>query len=301
MEQTLKAVQNQIKGYLEEIGDSKSIELLSLLPIGKMLRSKLILKIAGTSDQSIRLCAIVEMIHGASLLHDDVIDDADTRRGQKTINALFDSKTSIMFGDILYSKGFTELTKMPQTIAQTIASSVTKLSVGELLDVELSKKFNTSYDLYLDMIYKKTASLIEGCAESAAILANKDPLAFGLYGKNLGLAFQMIDDILDITEESNKLGKPAMNDFVEGKVTIPYLLAWERSDLENRTCIESFYMKKLSSEELTILKNILFTTEAIRDSIALARKFGYEAIDAIGDENNESLVEIMKAMIERDF
>ena len=301
MEQSLKAVQNQIKGYLEEIGDSKSTELLSLLPTGKMLRSKLILKIAGESDQSIRLCAIVEMIHGASLLHDDVIDDADTRRGQKTINALFDNKTSIMFGDILYSKGFTELTKMPHTIAHTIASSVTKLSVGELLDVELSKKFNNSYDLYLDMIYKKTASLIEGCAQSAAILSNKDPLAFGLYGKNLGLAFQMIDDILDITEESSKLGKPAMNDFIEGKVTIPYLLAWERSDLVTRARIESFYMKKLDFDQLMILKNILLTTEAISDSIALARKFGKEAIDAIGNENNEALVEIMKAMIERDF
>jgi len=297
----LQQVQRQIREYVLQIADEKSLELLELLPNGKMLRSKLILKIAGISEASIKLCAVVEMIHAASLLHDDVIDDATTRRGQKTINALFDNKTSIMFGDILYSKAFTELTTMDKEIAYTISNAVTLLSVGELLDVELSKTFNTSYDKYLDMIYKKTASLIEASAKSAAILGGKNKENFGLYGKNLGLAFQMVDDILDITEESSKLGKPAMLDFVEGKVTIPYLFTWERLEGKEQKKLELLYKKELLAEESLWLKSQFTQTNAIRDSIDLARKFGFEAMEAIKSENNDDLILIMKAMIERDF
>ena len=171
-------VKQQIETFVQECGDKKSLELLDLLAEGKMLRSKLILKIAGISDNSIKLCAVVEMIHTASLLHDDVIDEADTRRGKPSINALFNNKTSIMFGDILYSKAFTELSQMDKKISYTISNAVTLLSIGEMLDVDLTNEFNTSYDKYLDMIYKKTASLIEASAKAAAILSHKDQDAF---------------------------------------------------------------------------------------------------------------------------
>ena len=297
----LEAVKKQIKTYVLTIGDAKSLELLELLPSGKMLRSKLILKIAGVSEQTIKLCAIVEMIHAASLLHDDVIDEATTRRGKQTINSIFGDITSIMFGDILYSKAFTELTKMPQDVAYTISNAVTLLSVGELLDVELSKTFNTSYDKYLDMIYKKTASLIEASASSAASLAGKNIENFATYGRNLGLAFQMIDDILDITEDSVKLGKPSMLDFVEGKVTIPYLLLLERIDEGDKLKLATLYKKELSNDELIWIKEKMNKTSAISDSIDMAKKFGFDAINAIKNEQNEELVGIMKAMIERDF
>jgi octaprenyl-diphosphate synthase len=297
----LLEVKKQIKTYVETIADQKSMELLDLLPSGKMLRSKLILKIAGISDESIKLCAVVEMIHAASLLHDDVIDDATTRRGQQTINSIFDNKTSIMFGDILYSKAFTELTKMPQNIAYTISNAVTLLSVGELIDVELSKTFNTSYDKYLDMIYKKTASLIEASAKSAAIMSSKNSDNFSIYGRNLGLAFQMIDDILDITEDSAKLGKPSMLDFVEGKVTIPYLLLWDRINDGDKLILQSLYKKALTHDELEWIKSKMNETSVVMDSIKMARKYGLEAIEAIKDEQNEELVLIMTSMIERDF
>ena len=243
----LNAVKKQIITYVEDCGDAKSLELLELLSEGKMLRSKLILKIAGVSDESIKLCAVVEMIQSASLLHDDVIDEANTRRGKPSINALFDNKTSIMFGDILYAKAFSELTKMDKDVAYEIANSVTKLSIGELADVEMTKNFNTSYDQYFSMIYNKTASLIEASAKSAAIISGKDTESFALYGKNLGLAFQMIDDILDITQDSKTLGKPAMLDFVEGKVTIPYLLLHQR--IEDKQKLENLYNKELTEDE----------------------------------------------------
>ncbi|RXJ89771.1 octaprenyl-diphosphate synthase [Arcobacter sp. CECT 8983] len=295
----LQEVKNKIRSFIEECNDEKSLELLEKLATGKMLRSKLILKIAGINEESIKLCAVVEMIHAASLLHDDVIDEADTRRGKPSINALYDNKTSIMFGDVLYSKAFTELSQMNKEVAYNVSNAVTLLSIGEMLDVNLTNEFNSSYDKYLDMIYKKTASLIEASAKSAAILAGLDKEKYALYGKNLGLAFQMIDDILDITQDSETLGKPAMLDFVEGKVTIPYLLLHER--LEDKTKLESLYKKELSKEESSWIKEQMIKTNVLKDSITKAKELGLEAIEAVKSENNESLVQIMSAMIEREF
>ena len=296
----LQEVKNQIKEFVKVCNHEKSLELLEKLATGKMLRSKLILKIAGVNEESIKLCAVVEMIHAASLLHDDVIDEADTRRGQPSVNALYDNKTSIMFGDILYSRAFTELSQMDKRVAYTISNAVTLLSIGEMIDVDLTNSFNKSYDLYLDMIYKKTASLIEASAKAAAIIAGLDEEKYALYGKNLGLAFQMVDDILDITQDSATLGKPAMLDFVEGKVTIPYLLLHER--VQDKTKLESLYKKELSAEESSWIKEQMSITNALNDSILQAKAIGNEAINAVIDEeNSQTLVMIMKAMIEREF
>ncbi|PLY08844.1 MAG: octaprenyl-diphosphate synthase [Arcobacter sp.] len=295
----LQQVKEQIKSFVVECNDKKSLELLDLLATGKMLRSKLILKIAGVNEESIKLCAVVEMIHAASLLHDDVIDESDTRRGKPSINALFDNKTSIMFGDILYSKAFTELSQMDKEVAYTVSNAVTLLSIGEMLDVDLTETFNDFYDKYLDMIYKKTASLIEASAKAAAIIAGLDKDKYALYGKNLGLAFQMIDDILDITQDSTTLGKPAMLDFVEGKVTIPYLLLHER--VQDKVKLELLYKKPLSADESSWIKEQMISTNALQDSISQAKKLGQEAILAVENENNESLVQIMSAMIDREF
>jgi octaprenyl-diphosphate synthase len=296
----LEKVKSQIREFVEVCNYKKSLDLLDNLATGKMLRSKLILKIAGVTPESIKLCAVVEMIHAASLLHDDVIDEANTRRGKPSVNALYDNKTSIMFGDILYSRAFTELTLMDKRVAYTISNSVTQLSIGEMLDVDLADSFNNSYDKYLDMVYKKTGSLIEAAAKAAAILAGLDENKYALYGKNLGVAFQMIDDILDITQDSKTLGKPAMLDFVEGKVTIPYLLLHER--LEDKTKLEALYKKELTSDESLWIKEQMNMTKALEDAILQAKEIGNIAIDAVKDEkDSETLVFIMKAMIEREF
>ncbi len=297
--EALVQVKEQIKTFVKECNDERSLELLDLLATGKMLRSKLILKIAGETGEALKLCAIVEMIHAASLLHDDVIDEADTRRGKPSINAMFDNKTAIMFGDILYSKAFTELSQMDRKIAYNVANAVTLLSIGEMHDVALTDTFNSDYKKYLDMIYKKTASLIEASAASAAILAGRDEEKYALYGKNLGLAFQMIDDILDITQDSATLGKPAMLDFVEGKVTIPYLLLHQR--LGDKEKLENLYKKELTSEESDWIKHQMDVTDALADSISQAQALGNEAINVLHDENNPELIMIMKAMIEREF
>jgi octaprenyl-diphosphate synthase len=299
---SLDLVKEKINSYVKEINHQESLDLLAKLSSGKMLRSKLVFKIAGISDQTVNICAIIEMIQSASLLHDDVIDEATTRRGQPSINALFDNKTSIMFGDILYSKAFTQLTLLDKNIAYHISNSVTLLSVGEMLDVSMAEEFNDSLDLYLDMIYKKTASLIEASARVAAIISSKDEEKFALYGRNLGIAFQMIDDILDITQTSEQLGKPAMLDFVEGKVTIPYLLLHERLEAEDKEYLKSLFKKPLDEKESLWIKTKMKETNSIVDAIAMANKYAQEAIKAVQDEENtQDLVDIISAMVNRNF
>ena len=298
--EVLEEVKSKIEEFIRVCSYPKALELLEKLSTGKMLRSKLILKIAGINSESIKLCAIVEMIHAASLLHDDVIDEADSRRGKPSVNALYDNKTSIMFGDILYSRAFTELSQMDKKIAYCVSNAVTKLSIGEMMDVDLTVSFNSSYELYLEMIYLKTASLIEASAKAAAILAGLDSEKYAIYGKNLGLAFQMVDDILDITQDEETLGKPSMHDFKEGKVTIPYLYLYER--VEDKEYLKSLYKKELNKNELLWIKEKLQATSSLQDAIKEAKKVGLEAISSIKDEkNSEDLINIMKAMIERDF
>ena len=298
--EVLEEVKSKIEEFIRVCSYPKALELLEKLSTGKMLRSKLILKIAGINSESIKLCAIVEMIHAASLLHDDVIDEADSRRGKPSVNALYDNKTSIMFGDILYSRAFTELSQMDKKIAYCVSNAVTKLSIGEMMDVDLTLSFNSSYRLYLEMIYLKTASLIEASAKAAAILAGLDSEKYAIYGKNLGLAFQMVDDILDITQDEETLGKPSMHDFKEGKVTIPYLYLYER--VEDKEYLKSLYKKELNKNELLWIKENLKETNSLQDAINEAKKVGLEAISSIKDEeNSEDLINIMEAMIERDF
>ena len=297
----LGKVENLMVEMVTSLGDPRSVELFHRVPKGKRLRAKLILKIAGLSEDSLKLAAIVELIHAASLLHDDVIDDAFTRRGEESINALFGNKTAIMLGDILYSKGFSELTFLSKDVAYSIANAVALLSVGELLDVELSQTFNESEERYFDMIYKKTASLIEASAKAAALLAGKSGDIYALYGKNLGLAFQIIDDILDITQSSETLGKPSLNDFKEGKTTLPYLYMYRALNAEDQTKLLSFFQQELGEADKVWIKTKMHETKALEDSITYARKLGMEALDVIENEEDVGLSSIIKEMIERNF
>jgi len=162
----LSAVERKIEQFVEELNDSGVRQLYAKLPHGKRLRAKLILKIAGEKLAVVKTAAIVEMIHAASLLHDDVIDDANMRRSKPSLNALYGNKTAIMLGDILYSKGFFELNNISPDVAKMISNAVTQLSLGELKDVTLAKSFNTDRSVYLEMIYQKTASLMKFDATS---------------------------------------------------------------------------------------------------------------------------------------
>jgi len=297
----IDAVERKIKQYIAELNDPYLSGLYQNLPHGKRLRTKLILKIAGSSLKVVKTAATVEMIHAASLLHDDVIDDANTRRGRVSVNASEGNKTAIMLGDILYSKAFFELNSISSEVAKVVSNAVVQLSLGELADVRLSTTFHTNRDAYLKMLYQKTASLMEASAESAAILAGKNRQAYRQYGCNLGLAFQMIDDILDITEESKTLGKPALHDFVEGKVTLPYMYLYEVLSEEDRVYLRSLHRKKLSAEEASWIKSMMAKHTIVEKSYDEAKALIVEAIELMESLGESDLSNIAKAMIERKF
>lgn len=297
----LQKVKDKILELISGLGYEVVDSYFAKIEQGKMLRTKLAMHIAGESDEMVYLASIIELIHLASLLHDDVIDESDLRRGKPSINALFGNKNAIMMGDILYSKAFFELVNFDKKIAQTVANAVTQLSIGELLDVELAKSFNSDREKYMDMIYKKTAVLIEATAVASAMLGGKDESAYREYGRNLGLAFQIVDDILDITQDESTLGKPAMSDFKEGKATLPYLLLYERVDISGKEKLAGLHGINPSDNQKAWIKEMMIKTSALKDSIYFAKELGCSALTAIKNEKNQKLEEVVRAMIERDF
>ena len=290
-----------MKNFIAELGYEPANVMFARINSGKKLRSKLLLKIAGESEQSLKICAIIELIHLASLLHDDVIDDAGTRRGSPSINASFGAKNAVMLGDILYSKGFYELSKFPHEIAGEISGAVSKLSVGEMMDVDLSAKFNEDKSAYETMIYYKTAVLIEAAAAVGAILAGLDARNFKIYGKNLGLAFQIIDDILDVTQDAATLGKPNFSDFKEGKTTLPYIYLYESLSEVDKEKLKSLFKKDLSEAERGWVRAKMNETGAIKKSIEAAKNLGEQAIKSVEKFSVDGLENIVKSMIDREF
>lgn len=295
----IETVEKEILTLVDEIGYDEITRLFGTLKGGKRLRAKLILEIAAEERKAPKLGAIVELIHAASLLHDDVIDDATLRRGVASVNATEDSKTAIMLGDALYSKAYSTLVFFDEAVAKTVADAVTALSVGELMDVRMSEAFNADAESYMQMLYLKTAALIEASAKAAAQLTGKDAEAYALYGKNLGISFQIIDDILDIVSDEATLGKPALHDYEEGKCTLPYIYLYEALEGTERERLVASHKQKLSSEESAWIKAKMQEHKCIERSYALAQELSNKAIEAVSGD--ERLVSIIESMMKRSF
>lgn len=301
LEFALERIKAYIDIYIKECGNDEVLNLSSHLSQGKMLRSKLLLAISGVSEDALRVCAMIEMIQSASLLHDDVIDEAQTRRQKPSINALFGNKNAIMLGDVLYSKAFYELSCLDVRLAQSVSSAVVRLSIGEIEDVALASNFHTDKQAYLKMCANKTAALIVAAAECGAILKGLNKNIYRIYGENLGIAFQIIDDILDFTQDSKTLGKPAMSDFKEGKITLPLMLVYDKLDENGREHIRNLWAKELSEEEEVWIRMQMQKHNIISQSIDEAKIFANKALMAVANENNAKLQEIITQMVERTF
>ena len=297
----LEAVERQIEQYILSLNEKDITEVVSKIPAGKRLRARLMLEIAGSSPSVIKSAAIVEMIHAASLLHDDVIDDAYTRRGVKSINAIFGNKSAIMVGDVMYSKAFYELIDIDRFVARVISNAVVQLSIGERKDVYMGDSFNTNKNAYIEMIYQKTAALIEAASEAAAILAGKNREIYKTYGRNLGIAFQMIDDILDIVSDAKTLGKPALNDFKEGKTTLPYIYLYEALNSKDKEILKSLHKKSLKQSE----QEWILAKFKEHNSIEIAKKEAFdlinEAIELMQKAGEKGLEAIAIKMVDRSF
>ncbi|WP_273403819.1 polyprenyl synthetase family protein [Campylobacter avium] len=295
----MQEIDTLIQNFLKDLGNDIVLRMSNSIKTGKKLRSKLILSISGENESSYRLCAVVELIHLASLLHDDIVDEASLRRGARSVNAEFGAKNALMLGDVFYSKAFYELLSLDKKIASIVANAVSKLAIGELLDVELSKSFNADKNLYLDMLYKKTAVLIEASAASAAILAGFDENDFKEYGKNLGIAFQLVDDILDVQGDEKTLGKEAFSDFKEGKSTLPYIYLYEA--LADKSLLLNFYKKELNEADKKLLLSEFKNYEILQKCKNEAKKYGQKALQAIQSYDNQKLNDIVENMIDRSF
>ncbi len=214
---------------------------------GKRLRPTLVLLTAklfgGTSPSAIHLGAVVEMIHTATLVHDDVIDDARTRRGRASTNIKWGNHTAVLAGDWLYMQAFQIAIRERHFRILDLLIGVTQAMVeGELLQAARLGSIGVSETDYMDLVGRKTAGLFATCARLGAIVGGADAAAedrIGDYAWNLGMAFQLIDDVLDFTARETVLGKPVGNDLAEGKVTLPLIYALERADAGERALVQT--------------------------------------------------------------
>jgi octaprenyl-diphosphate synthase len=214
---------------------------------GKRLRPILLLlsaKLFGaTTDGAIRLAAVVEMLHTATLIHDDVIDIAKTRRGRPSINIVWGNHTSVLAGDWLYMQAFQiALRERNFHVLDVLIGLTQDMVEGELLQLERIGKVDISEADYMELVDRKTASLFSVCARLGTVMGGGDEAAetrMAEFGWNLGIAFQLVDDVLDFTSREKILGKPVGNDLREGKVTLPLIYSLKSATPDERAMIES--------------------------------------------------------------
>ncbi len=219
---------------------------------GKRLRPALLLlssKLAGESGASaIRLGAVVEIIHAATLVHDDVIDDARTRRGRPSTNVQWGNHTSVLAGDWLYMQAFQVALRERNFHVLDLLIGLTQMMVeGELLQLERIGSINVTEADCMELVDRKTACLFSVTAKLGALVSGADTQfeeRLGEYAWNLGMAFQLVDDLLDFTAREKTLGKPVGNDLREGKVTLPLVYALERASAEERCCVETILRER---------------------------------------------------------
>ena len=226
---------NYLGDYLRESGGKRvrpALLILSNYAIGG----------DGSSESSVRLATVMEMLHTATLVHDDIIDNADIRRNRKSINARFGNQAAVLMGDWLYMSAFqTALRERSLEILDILTRLTRKMTEGELIQMTLIGSLGITEDDYFDILRRKTAYLFSACCEIGGILGGADQaqqIALRDYGMELGVAFQLLDDILDLTSEAEQLGKAAGTDLLEGKLTLP-LISLLKKETALKTRLES--------------------------------------------------------------
>jgi len=257
---------------------------------GKRLRPMLTLATARMcgyrGDGHVWLAASVEFMHTATLLHDDVVDESEMRRGKSTARILWGNQASVLVGDYLLGQAFKMMVDVGSLGALRILSSAAAvIAEGEVAQLVASKNTATTEDEYLAVINGKTAALFSAAAEVGAVIAERpktEQAALRSYGKNLGLAFQLIDDALDYSGEKAKLGKSVGDDFREGKITLPVVLSFRRgNDKEREFWRRTLQEGELGGNDLDKAIRYMDKHNAIKDTIERARHYGAIASDAL--------------------
>nr|WCH56138.1 prenyl transferase [Calliblepharis sp.] len=258
---------------------------------GKRIRPAIVLLVAKTtnpykiiSNEQHRLAEITEIIHTASLVHDDVIDECNTRRGVNTVHNKFSTKIAVLAGDFLFAQSSWYLANLNNLqVVKTISKVITDFAEGEVRQGTNDFNFKISIDDYIEKSFYKTASLIAASCKGAAMLNNcneNTQKQFYLYGKHLGLAFQIIDDILDIVGSNNSLGKPAGSDLKNGYLTSPFIFALEENPHLHNLITREFQYK----EDIEYVIRIIQKTNGINKAKDLAEEHIQAALNALGNE-----------------
>ncbi|MEO0440589.1 MAG: polyprenyl synthetase family protein [Pseudomonadota bacterium] len=281
---------------------------------GKRMRPMLTLaaaKLIGyEGERHFKLAAAVEFIHTATLLHDDVVDGSDLRRGKTAANLIFGNPATVLVGDFLFSRSFELMVEDGSLkVLKILSSASAVIAEGEVNQLTAQRKIETSEDRYLDIIGSKTAALFAAASRISAVVAERDEeteLALDAYGRNIGIAFQLVDDAIDYSSDSETMGKDAGDDFREGKVTLPVILAYARgSDEERRFWKDAIIGHKTTAEDLAHATTLLQNTGAIEDTISRARHYGQRAVDALGafpaGKAKAALIEAVEFAISRAY
>ena len=282
---------------------------------GKRLRALLTLhssKLCGykKGGRDINLAACVELIHSASLMHDDVIDKADIRRGKKTLNTIWGNQSSILVGDFLLSRCFEMMVEDGNLeVLKLLSSTSSEIAQGEVLQLQHKGEVDMLEETYLKIISSKTASLFSAATKVGGILSDKDSKfkeALKFYGKNLGLTFQIADDTLDYNSELKLFGKKIGNDFFEGKVTLPIILLYQKvSELDKIKLKSLFDKKEREISELDYVLDLIKKKNIIRECYKKAEHFINLASNSLSvfedSEEKEILKNLTSFSIERNF
>ncbi len=282
---------------------------------GKRLRALLTLgssKLCGylKGGRDINLAACVELIHGATLLHDDVIDNSDIRRGKKTTNLIWGNQSSILAGDYLLSRCFEMMVEDGNLeVLKLLSSTSAKIAQGEILQLQHKGEVDMLEETYLKIISSKTAVLFSAATKVGAILSeknNKEKEALEFYGKNLGLTFQIADDALDYNSQIISFGKKIGNDFFEGKITLPIILLFQQSSDSEKKRLENIFKQDIrSAEDLTIILSLISKYKIISQCYKKAEHFinlASNSLSIFKDSEEKKIFENLTSFsLERSF
>jgi len=277
---------------------------------GKRLRPVIVLLAARAfgyeGKQHVRAAAIIEFIHTATLLHDDVVDSSSRRRGQDSANTVFGNQASVLVGDFLYSRAFQMMVDIDSMrVMQILADATNTIAAGEVMQLMNVHDPDTTEDAYRQVIYRKTARLFEAGAQIAAVLNEQGKEvedAMMQYGQHLGTAFQLVDDALDFNSSAQELGKNIGDDLAEGKATLPLIYAMEKGSASDKELIRKAILDG-GLDQLEEITAIIESTGALRYTATRAQEAADAAIAALSDipdsDYKQALITIAEYAVQR--
>ncbi|ERF79138.1 octaprenyl diphosphate synthase [Gallibacterium anatis] len=280
---------------------------------GKRIRPLIAVLVANAlnyqGDRHITCATFIEFIHTATLLHDDVVDESTLRRGKDTANAIFGNAASVLVGDFIYTRAFQLMARLGSLpVMQVMSDAVNVIAAGEVLQLMNCNDPDTTEQSYMQVIYSKTARLFEVAAECSALLSEateQQVQAMKLYGRYLGTAFQLIDDVLDYCADVDKLGKNLGDDLEEGKPTLPLLHAMQHASDDERQLIRSIIEHGHGRKYLAEVQAMMDKYQSLTYTIKKAKQEAQKAIDSLSviDDNpyKEALISLAKISVERSY